>query len=260
MAKLLPLPELPVIELDSPELTKVLDKIRFELWNREEMSEFFWFAREYPRYYRYHLYHVKHRLKSIHGIYAKYHKEYRRERMKLNCFSSSRSDIDCYLLYWEFETFLSAVNIALDTLARIIGTCYKEQAPLSFNKLCGWKEAQGPVLLLRDAKIKWVQKLKNYRDCFTHYTPVDSMPQIGIVRTGDQFLLRAKLPLNPNARENLRFKFRRKVDVLRYALSVYKNLLRLDKQVAKEIAKLYDKQMYPIRTDNLFFVGARSEK
>jgi len=81
-----------------------------------------------------------------------------------------------------------------------------------------------------------VNRLKDYRNCFTHYTPVDTMLVVTLRRYADGWEFRAKLPVNPNVREILGFRFSRRLELLRYALSVYRNVVAFDQAVAQTIA------------------------
>ncbi|GMX66232.1 hypothetical protein Elgi_55040 [Paenibacillus elgii] len=255
------LPRFPEISLSSPQIVKVLDKIRFELEKQDEdgeYSEFCWFVREYPRAYRYHINCAQYRLKNIFSIYNEAYDYFAEQLQSVeeNCYHMSYSNEKTYILYWEFESFLSSINIALDFIARIISTGYKDHMPASFNKICK-KELDGPIADLKRAKNIWVNKLKDYRDCFMHYTPVDTLLGISANYYSDGWEVRAKIPVNPNAREILNFNFSRRVELLRYSISVFKHMMALDKAISKTILRLYKKKEYPVRTNNLFSIGVR---
>lgn len=261
MRRIKDLPLLPDIHNIDSEIVNVFNTIRFKIQNSEsweEYSEFCWFIREYPRCYRYHLQCASYRLESIYNIYIKAHKYFLSEISQAteNCFGFSRSDKETAIIYWEFDALLSSINTALDILARIVGTAYKEQTPPNFNKLCK-KDFEGPINILKKAQKVWVKKMKDYRDCFIHYTPVDTMLGINADLYNDGWEVRAKLPVNPNVREILGFRYKRSVELLKYAISTYKHMLALDKALAKEIRKLYKKKEYPKKITNLFFLGAR---
>ena len=237
----------------------MLDRIRFELDANESMAEFCWFAREYPRVYRHHFGHVEHRLKSIYNHYQKAHEHFSMELPKAdpNCFSMATSSLETLMVYWDFEAFLNAVGAALDVLARLVGTAFKEQTPPSFNKLCKKHELGGCIGILRAAKDRWVSRMKDYRDCFVHYTCVDTMLTFSCNQYSDGFEVRCRLPSNPNVRDIMGFRFSRRLDVLRYACSTYKNLLALDRAIARQLRKDYQSGAFPKRTSNLFFLGTR---
>ena len=257
------IPELPKFSRFSPALVKVLDKIRYEIDKQDDegdLFEFYWFAREYTRFYRYHLDHAEHRLKEIHQKYHFIKKtEGRRiKELNKNCFEFSVSNPITHQIYWDFEAYLMAINAALDLMARVVGVAYPDQTPVSFNKLCGKKSLVGPVNILRKAKKKWVDKFKDYRDCFVHYTPVDNRVFADIIRMENNYLLRCKLPTNPNIRTVEGFRYSRKVEILKYASTLYRHVSALDKAVAKEIMRLYKTNEFPKRTKNLFFIGQRT--
>lgn len=159
-------------------------------------------------------------------------------------------------MYWNFESFLNAINTALDILSRIVGLAYSENTPVSFSKICK-KDFDGPVVIMRESEKRWVKQMKDYRDCFVHYTPVDTMLSIGFIKYSDGWQIRSKLPTNPNVRDILGFRYSRKYDVLKYALSVFRNFRRLDNAIAKEMLTLYKRNLFPMRTNNLFFIGNR---
>ena len=251
---------IPSINYDSPEVVKALDKIRFELQDKDvdEYGEFCWFAREYPRCYRYHIDCARYRLQSINEKYIEA-KEYFEKNLKdksENCFGSSYSSLSVEAIYWDFESLLSSINTALDILARIVGVAFKEQTPPSFNKLCK-KELGILTDTFRKAQKTWVSRMKDYRDCFVHYTPVDTMLYISADLYKDGWYIRCKLPTNPNSRDILGFRYSRKVELLNYACTIYKHMMALDKSIAKEIKLLYKKNEFPIRKTNLFFLGVR---
>ncbi len=168
MAKKIEIQQLPNFRPESPELVKVLDKIRYEISETDktgELFEFYWFAREYPRFYRYHFDHLEHRLKSIHKNYRLIADDMEKS-LKKSPGLFSVYNVSVLKIYWDFEAFLMAMNSALELLARIVGTAFEKQTPISFNKLCKKSTLHGPVDILRKAKKRWVNKLKDYRDCF----------------------------------------------------------------------------------------------
>src|SRR5262249_40885795 len=117
------------------------------------------------------------------------------------------SDIRVEQVYWDFESFLSEVCIALDLLARVVGPAFRGQAPADLNKFCKLSGDRPIVAAFRKAQSGWVRQVKDYRDCFTHYTPVDTFLGVHLDRYRTGWQLRAKIPINPNAREILRFRF-----------------------------------------------------
>ncbi|MDQ0657834.1 hypothetical protein [Paenibacillus sp. W2I17] len=261
MKTLIPLPAMPEFLNGSPEITKLLDKIRFELEKQDDEGyyfEFGWFVREYSRAYRYHIQCSEYRLEKIFSIYkdAFDYFEDQIQNVEDNCFGMSFSNRNSNILYWEFESYLSSINVALDLLARIIGTAYKDHMPPSFNKICK-KDLDGPIRDLQNAKAIWVTRLKDYRDCFIHYTPVDTLLNISANLYSKGWEVRAKIPVNPNAREIMNFKYSRRVELLNYSISIYKHMRALDKRISKTIFKLYKKKQYPVRISNLFSIGVR---
>ena len=101
--------------------------------------------------------------------------------------------------------------------------------------------------------------MKDYRDCFTHYTSVDTILSIHVREYADVWEVRAKLPANPESREILRFRYNRRIELLRYAINVYKNLIAFDRAVAREVLSLYKSGEYPKKYSNLFQLGRRRE-
>ena len=260
------LPALPSTSPLFPFVVKELDKIRFNLEDENENSEFYWFAREYPRCYRYHLDHAEFRL---HKILEKYTKAYDYFEMKLSeagdtagetTFGFAYSAKEIVEVYWDFEAFLSSLSSALDILARIIGLAYEEQTPVSFNKLCAKSNLDGPVEILRQAKTRWVSRLKDYRDCFVHYTPVDTVVSIKLQEYSDGWEVRCKLPTNPNARDILGFRYSRRVELLKYSITAFTHMVALDKKVGVCLRNLHRAGLYPKRREHLFFVGKRTRR
>jgi hypothetical protein len=258
------MPQLPPFRTLSPEVVRVLDQIRSELDERDnknstdEYAEFTWFAREYPRCYRYHLDCADFRLKTILDHYRQIGADLAREAMRNpSAVQIAVSNKLVYKIYWDFESFLSAINIALDLLARIVGTAYKEEMPPNFGRFCKKLGGVGPLRIMKKAQQRWVDRLKDYRDCFMHYTPVDTLLSISLVRGVNGFEIRGKLPVNPNVRDILGFRYSRRIELLKYACSVQRNMTALDRAVAKEIDRAFAKGEYPKRTSHLFFVGRR---
>ena len=127
---ILPIPRLPKEKGSSPELVLSCDRIRFSLGDNM-YSEFGWFVREYPRAYRYHLDCAEFRLKSIHEKYAKAHSYL---VQKLNSRKNEKlfalgllSNVETVFIYWDFESFLQALNSALEILTRVVGLAYERQ-------------------------------------------------------------------------------------------------------------------------------------
>ena len=253
-----PVPSLPPLIDNSPEIVRVLDIIRFKLGDKdaEKFDEFYWFAREYPRCYRYHLDCADFRLKTIHELYLRAHTELSK-MLSPESYAVSIGNREVHQIYWDFESLLSEISISLDLLARIVGSAFETHMPVSFNKLCK-KQNSNPILeKLQSARKRWVLKLKDYRDCFIHYTPVDTMLSISLVQRWDGFHIRGKLPTNPNIRDIAGFRFSKRVELLKYACTVYKHMKALDRAIAKEIFRAYRRNEYPKKLTNLFFIGRR---
>lgn len=68
------IPKIPKFSIYSPPLVKVMDKIRGDFDGDDEF-EFYWFAREYPRFYRHHIQHAEYRLRNIYDKYTFIRKE-----------------------------------------------------------------------------------------------------------------------------------------------------------------------------------------
>jgi len=257
-----PVPDMPPLRsLSSPEVVRVLDQIRFKLQKIDtsgEFAEFCWFAREYPRCYRYHFDCADYRLTTIASLYKELYDELLPQIVgNPSAFSVSVQNQKVMRIYWDFESFLSEINMALDLLARIAGTAYKDQMPPNFNKFCRKNGGNGLHSMMKRAQTRWVNRLKDYRDCFVHYTPVDTLLGISLEQYGDGFEIRGKLPLNPNVREILGFRYSRRVELFRYACTVHRNMTALDHAVAKEIKRSFKSGEYPVRKKGLFFVGQR---
>lgn len=251
--------KLPAMRLGSPAVVLVCDRIRRVLDQREGFEEFCWFAREYPRCYRFHINGAELRLKSVHALMRSLRSDLVRDvsRSDGKVFECSVSDKRVQQVYWDFESFLSETSVALDLLARVIGPAFRQESPPSFNRLCKWVQSHPLLDLFRRAQGLWVDRMKNYRDCLTHYTPVDTLLTVCLRKYPDGWELRAKLPTNPNVREILGFRFSRRVELLRYAVSVHRHMWAFDKAVARALWKLYRLGDFPVRKDALFFVGRR---
>jgi hypothetical protein len=242
-------------------IVRIFDEIRSALDNgddAEEYAEFSWFAREYPRCYRHHISAAEYRLRNIYARYERAHKrllEDVRRCPKDDFISTAYETNETHEIYWEFEAFLSSIGSALDLLARIVGTAYKEHLPPSFNKLCKKTHLTGPARRLRTAQRKWVIRMKSYRDCFVHYTPADTVLMAGAYYRRGALQVWCSIPRNPQARDIIRFRSSKRTDVLRYACDVWRQMLALDRVIAVDIIRMYRKNAFPQKRDNLFHVG-----
>jgi hypothetical protein len=260
MRQIIPLPQMPSLRQQSPDVVRVLDRIRFELDKDDSYAEFAWFAREYPRVFRHHFEHAEHRLDLIHAGYVEAHEWFTHEIRKAdtNASSFARGDIRVMQIHWDFEAFLNCVGSALDVLARIVGVGYRQQLPISFSRLCA-SNAQGELVgALREAKSRWVDRLKDYRDCFVHYTPSETLLMISCNLYHNGWETRLRLPVNPNSRDILHFRYSRRSHVLKYAVAVHRHLVALDRRVARIMAAQYAAGDFPVRIHNLFSVGIRT--
>lgn len=255
------IPSLPTIEnYKSPEVVLIMDRIRRALDETPGFEEFCLFAREYPRCYRFHVDGAKFRLRTMHKTLSTIHEQLAQDASTStdDAFEISMWNHDVSQLYWDFESYLSEVNVALDLLARVVGPAFKQESPPSFNRLCKQNHEHVLLDLFRSAKRRWVDRLKDYRDCFMHYTPVDSRPIVSLRRYKTGWELHAMLPVNPNVRDMLGFRYSRRVELMRYAIATYKHMHSFDRSIAKAISVLYRSGCFPVRKDNLFFVGRRT--
>ncbi len=223
------------------------------------MAEFAWFAREYPRVYRHHFQHAQFRLHAIYSSFESWHLHFARRLASgrhRDTFEMAQGNEEVQRIYWDFESYLVALSAALDVLARICGTAFRQHVPTSFKDFCTKAPEGGLKDIFRKAQNQWAQRMKDYRDCFIHYTPVDTLLAITMCRYPDGWELRAKLPVNPKAREIIRFRWRRRSELLCYAISVWKRFRALDRSVARTISCAYSRGEYPQRTSDLFRVGS----
>ena len=256
---ILPLPELPPIPFESPQIVRVMDDLRSRSLEKHDLMEFYWFAREYPRVYRHHVDHAAHRLRGIYDGYVEFHNELSEEvRNRSVCEEMAISTRRVSEVYWDFEAFLNAVSSSLDALTRVVGPAYKSEPPLNFRRFVR-KDLHGQLWKLCNASgDRWVWKLKDYRDCFVHYTPPDTLLCFHITRYADGWEVRAPIPRNPNERDILGFRKGRRYDVLKYTSAVWRHLTALDRAVANELRRLSRQGKFPVRTEDLFFKGGRT--
>jgi hypothetical protein len=180
----------PIRTLKSPSVVRVFDRIRRILDDDDTYAEFCWFAREYPRCYRFHLDGADFRLSSVHRLMTRVHSQLvLMAQGSPSSFEVSFSNRDVHQVYWDFESFLSEISVSLDLLARIAGPAFDGETPLSFNRFC--KRTAGTHLteLFQAAERRWVKRMKDYRDCFFHYTPVDTLLMMLAATTHDAPLL-----------------------------------------------------------------------
>ena len=236
-----------------------MDDIRSPSDEGDDLMEFYWFAREYPRVYRHHVDHAAHRLRAIYDGYVQFHNEMSEEIMDGSVWKErATSNRRVSEVYWDFEAFLNAVSSSLDTLTRVVGPTYKTETPLSFGKFAR-KELHGQLWeLFNVASERWVWRLKDYRDCFVHYTSPNTMLFFHITEYADGWEVRAPIPRNPNERDILGFRKGRRYDVLKYTSAVWRHLMALDRAVARELRRLSRRGEFPVRTTGLFFKGRRT--
>jgi len=226
----------------------------------ESFAEFNWFAREYPRVYRHHFGHAKHRLNKIYDNYQSAHRYFASKISEADesCFGMAVGGIEALQVYWDFESFLNAVSSSLDVLARIVGTAYDEQTPISLNKLCKKIHLAGYVDILRKAQSKWIDRMKDYRDCFVHFTSVDTMLMFSCNLYSNGFEVRCRIPINPNVRDIIGFRFSRRSELLKYVIYVYRQLKLLDKRIARKLIADYRNGDFPKHKNGLFFRGIKN--
>jgi hypothetical protein len=83
------IPALPPLLSGSPEVVKVFDRIRNALEDRDELAEFYWFAREYPRCYRFHFNGAEFRLESLYRAMEGLHDRLMKDAEKMTGDASS---------------------------------------------------------------------------------------------------------------------------------------------------------------------------
>jgi hypothetical protein len=117
------LPPRPIFGLGSSAVVVACDRIRSELDGREGCEEFYWFMREYPRCYRFHMSGADFRLRSVYHLMRELRSELSRDMSSRGegAFELAISNIRVSQIYWDFESFLSEISIALDLLARVVG-------------------------------------------------------------------------------------------------------------------------------------------
>jgi hypothetical protein len=253
--------EIPLFKKSSPKIVLTYDKMRFELEkvDAEKHAEFYWYAREFPRYFRYHFDNIEYRLTKIHKLYSFHLEDFKSKydsKRDENCYEMTISNPYTFQVYWEFEALLNAISTALDILARISGLEFIDQTPVSLNNLAKKKDLFGVVEILRNAKLDWIDEMKNLRDCFVHYSPVDSRPYLTFYRTETMWKIWGKLPTNPNIRVADAFEFSKNLDLLKYSIKLYEKLNILDNDISIYIENLYEGH-FPKRIENLFFIGRR---
>ena len=160
--------EIPLFKDSSPKIVLIYDKMRFELEevDYEKHAEFYWFAREFPRYFRYHFDNIEYRLTKVHNLYSLHLEEFKNEydeKRNENCHHMAISNSYTFQIYWEFEALLNAISAALDILARISGLEFIEQTPVSLNNLAKKKDLFGVVEILRNAKLDWIDEISTVR-------------------------------------------------------------------------------------------------
>jgi len=255
----LPVPALPQMPLESPAVVTTLDRIRREDKTIVVNGELDWFLMEYPRIFRYHVEHVKYRLQSIHAKYLKHFAGVNANIAEYDLTSfieAMRSNREVSVLHWDFEAMLNAAGSSLDILARIAGLSSTQHTPPNFTRYV--RSTSGPLTdVMGRANKKWVLRLKDYRDCFVHYTPIDRLPQLRATRYGDGIEIRCNLPTNPNMRETFHFRYSRRCELLRYSIQLYRNIKKLDREISEGLSKLYSQGLYPVRTRGLFGIGRR---
>ena len=216
------LPEATQHRRESPEIVLLMDRVRYNLENQKDESfyEVCWFLREHPRIFRHHFECAQYRLFNIYSIYRQLLSDFEYKlsedsagvgtvleiaelEKKSQLFELSISDLRIKVLYWDFESLLASICMSLDTMARILSVAYKEQLPASFNQASKKKERDEIIDFLVSEKTAWVDGLKDYRDCFTHYTPVDTLLSMKLVREEMDWVVWGKLPVTQTSEISL---------------------------------------------------------
>src|SRR5678815_1879631 len=80
---------------------------------------------------RFHMDAAEFRLKSVHSLLAALKSDLceRQEAAHPDTYSLAVSNLKMQEVYWDFESFLSEVSIALDLLARVIGPAFTQESP-----------------------------------------------------------------------------------------------------------------------------------
>lgn len=178
--------------------------------------------------------------------------------MSRNCYEIAHDDYEVRKIYWDFESYLSALSCSLDALAHVVGTAYDHDGqPLpSYNTLCRKNQPTRFTEIFCKAEQKWAKRLRSYRNCFVHWTPIDTDLTINMRLHRNKWDLRCGLPTNPEVCEIDGFRYTRRAELLRYSISLWNEMLGLDHRVAREINRAYAAGEYPKRISDLFFTGA----
>ena len=197
---------------------------------------------------------VQHRLKCIHKQYTTFHAAFSGKLSEAGdeMFQIKLSDETVYSIYWDFEALLNAVSSGLDVLARILSTAYKGDILSKFEKLARKDDFGGYSALLQKARSSWVKHLKDYRNCFVHSTSVDTLLSCSCTRYSNGWQVRCKLPINPNTRDIVYFRWSRQCEVLQKAIAIYRHWVALDRRIAIQLERDFRAGIYPVRTENLF--------
>ena len=218
--------------------------------------------------YRHHLDHAEYRLGSIQRVFQEHYANAEgliRGEFENDAEGTSETreyalrDPTVSPVYWDFESFLQATSSALDVAARLAGVAYKQNTPANFNRFC----KKAPDDDIRDAFLRarhlWVRRMKEYRDCFTHFTPAETFLTLHIKEFTDTRQLRGKIPVNPEVRDISRFRYSRRVELFHYATTIWRHMVAFDRTVAGLLWRRYKKGSYPQQRTGLFFVGGRPE-
>ena len=241
-------------------MVRVLDRIRFEIDDDRSTRSSLGLPVNTRGYTVTDKDHVEFRLTQIHAKYQNAHRYFAEqiEHASKDCFGMASGNKETLEVYWDFEAFLNAVTTSLDILARVVGTSYIEQTPPSFSKLCKKGHLPGCADILRAAQSRWVSRMKDYRDCFVHYTSVDTLFLFSCNLYSNGFEVRASSQRTPTFEISSASDSLAALKSLKYAIHVYRQLQVLDKRIARQIATDYERGEFPKRKDNLFFLGTRN--
>lgn len=158
--------------------------------------------------------------------------------------SSVGDQIRCiwrYDLYFEFDSLLSKARRSLDRLGTIAWMHYpppKGRAlPNSFKDQLRDLRTSMPSEVFQKLDSFWQssgRKLKDYRDCAHHFTPLDVLGCSATVKRGTHsaFTVHAPIPDNPSARSRKAFVYKQELDALTYGWETANEVLGLYQALA----------------------------
>lgn len=135
--------------------------------------------------------------------------------------TTSRGNTSSGRVYFETDAFLAGARRVYEQIGRVVWKHYgKGTRPRSYSAVIDAAQDRLPPAFVSACQASWQQhgvKLKGYRDCIAHNTPVnDGHTTCWLSRVEQRWAMTVPLPANPDAKSRRHFNFAEGPDALSY--------------------------------------------